>query len=381
MKYSRPERGGNAGEALRVRGARRTPGNGAPGCPGILHGKEWFVRMAEVLTQNQIDALLSSLKSGEIGVGELEPNASEKKVRPYDFKIPKKFTKDQIKTLNIIYENYGRELSSFLTGMLRNYCEIEVATIEEQRYFEYSNALPENILMGVVEMAPLEGSSMITLSQSIAFTIVDRLLGGQGDAYEVDREYTDIEVALLQRVLRDMSNLLKDAWSNVYEIDPHFLRLENNSRQTQLVSPNETVVIIMLDVKIKDVQGDVSFCMPYEILEPVLEHLNTRYWFTERKSSEHDREESRRSLISKVKSIPLELNVVLGKSHVTLSEIMGLQPGDVIRLETRVGEKTVVQSNNNVWFWGTLGTVRNHVAVKIDRVLLEGGALNGRQSG
>lgn len=96
-----------------------------------------------------------------------------------------------------------------------------------------------------------------------------------------------------------MSNLLKDAWSNVYEIDPHFLRLENNSRQTQLVSPNETVVIIMLDVKIKDVQGDVSFCMPYEILEPVLEHLNTRYWFTERKSSEHDREESRRSLVSR----------------------------------------------------------------------------------
>lgn len=335
--------------------------------------------MAEVLSQNQIDELLSSLKSGDIAYSELE-SGSEKKVRPYDFKIPKKFNKEQIKTLSIIYENYGRVLSSFLSGTLRNYCEIEVATIEEQRYFEYSNALPENILMGVIEMQPLQGTSMITMSQSIAFAIVDRLLGGQGEIYEVDREYTDIEVSLLQRVIRDMSHLLKDAWSNVFEISPNFLRLENNSRQSQLVSPNETVVIIVLNVKIKDVEGDVSFCMPYEILEPVLEHLNTRYWFTERRSSEEERLANKKSLVNKVSSIPLELKVVLGRGHVSLKEIMDLQPGDVIQLEEKVTDKAVVMSNKNEWFCGTLGMLRNHVAVKIDQVLLEGGTFNGRKS-
>lgn len=335
--------------------------------------------MAEVLSQNQIDDLLSSLKSGDIAYSELESNSNEKKVRPYDFKIPKKFNKEQIKTLSIIYENYGRVLSSFLSGTLRNYCEVEVATIEEQRYFEYSNALPENILMGVIEMKPLEGSSMITMSQSIAFAIVDRLLGGQGEMYEVDRDYTDIEVALLQRIIKDMSFLLKDAWSNVYEIEPNFLRLESNSRQSQLVSPNETVVIVVLKVKIKDVDGDVSFCMPYEILEPVLEHLNTRYWFTERRSSEEDRIANKNSLLKKVNSIPLELKVVLGKSHVTLNEIMGLQKGDVIQLETQVADKATVMSNKSEWFRGTLGMVGSHVAIKIDQVLLEGGAFNGRQ--
>lgn len=336
--------------------------------------------MAEVLSQNQIDDLLNSLKSGDIAYSELEADVSEKKVRPYDFKIPKKFNKEQLKTLSIIYENYGRVLSSFLSGTLRNYCEVEVAAIEEQRYFEYSNALPENILMGVIEMPPLQGSSMITMSQSIAFAIVDRLLGGQGEIYEVDRDYTDIEVALLQRVIRDMTFLLKDAWSNVFEISPKFLRLESNSRQSQLVSPNETVVISVLNVKVKDVEGDISFCMPYEILEPVLEHLNTRYWFTERRSSEEDRIANKRSLINKVNSIPLELKVVLGKSHVTLNDIMELQPGDVIQLEQRVTDKAVVMSNKNEWFKGSLGMVRNHVAVKIDQVLLEGGALNGRHA-
>jgi flagellar motor switch protein FliM len=336
--------------------------------------------MSEVLSQNQIDELLSSLKSGDIAYSELESGNSEKKVRPYDFKIPKKFNKEQLKTLSIIYENYGRVLSSFLSGTLRNYCEVEVATIEEQRYFEYSNALPENILMGVLEMQPLQGTTMITMSQTIAFAIVDRLLGGQGELYEVDRDYTDIEVTLLQRVIRDMCFLLKDAWSNVFEITPNFLRLESNSRQSQLVSPNETVVIIVLKVKIKDVEGDVSFCMPYEILEPVLEHLNTRYWFTARRSSDEERSTNRNSLISKVNSIPLELKVVLGKSHVSLKEIMDLQAGDVIALDQLLTDKAVVMSNKNEWFRGTLGTVRSHVAVKIDQVLLEGGTFNGRQS-
>lgn len=335
--------------------------------------------MSEVLSQNQIDDLLNSLQSGDIAYSELESGSNDKKVRPYDFKIPKKFNKEQLKTLSIIYENYGRVLSSFLSGTLRSYCEVEVETIEEQRYFEYSNALSENILMGVIEMQPLQGSSMITMSQSIAFAIVDRLLGGQGEIYEVDRDYTDIEVTLLERVIRDMSFLLKDAWSNVYEIKPNFLRLENNTRQSQLVSPNETVVIIVLKVKIKDVEGDVSFCMPYEILEPVLEHLNTRYWFTARHSSDEEKISGRKALVNRVNSIPLELKVVLGNSYVSLKDIMNLQTGDVITLDQPVNGKAAVMSNNNEWFRGTVGMFQNHVAVKIDQVLLEG-VINGRQS-
>jgi flagellar motor switch protein FliM len=336
--------------------------------------------MSEVLSQSQIDELLSSLKSGDVAYSELEGGANEKKVRPYDFKIPKKFNKEQLKTLNIIYENYGRVLSSFLSGTLRNYCEVEVATIEEQRYFEYSNALPENILMGVLEMRPLQGTSMITMSQPIAFAIVDRLLGGQGEIYEVDRDYTDIEVTLLQKVINDMSVLLKDAWSNVFEITPNFLRLESNSRQSQLVSPNETVVIIVLKVKIKDIDGDVSFCMPYEILEPVLEHLNTRYWFTARRSTDEEIVSNKNALVNKINSIPLELKVVLGKCRVSLKEIMELQAGDVITLDQSITDKAVVMSNREEWFRGTLGTLRSRVAVRIDQVLLEGGAIHGRES-
>jgi flagellar motor switch protein FliM len=326
--------------------------------------------MAEVLSQNQIDQLLNSFQSGDLNVDEVE--SSEKKVRPYDFKIPKKFNKEQIKTLSIIYENYGRILSSYLSGTLRSYCQIEVVTIEEQRYFEYSNALPESMLMGILEMHPLAGTAMITMSQSIAFAIIDRLLGGQGDSYEVDRDYTDIELSLIEKVIRQMGVMLKDAWSNVYELSPEFMRLESNSRQSQLVSPNETVVIIMLNVKIKEVEGNISFCMPYIILEPVLEHLNTRYWFTERMAPEENIIQNHNSLMKSMNKIPIEFRAILGSSHLTLHEVMDLQVGDVITLDQNINDKTKVLSNKSEWFLGTLGKYKNHRAIRVDEVLLEG---------
>ena len=326
--------------------------------------------MAEVLSQNQIDQLLNSFKSGDLNVNEMEP--ADKKIRTYDFKIPKKFNKDQLKTMSIIFENYGRILSSYLSGALRNYCSIEVLSIEESRYFEYSNALPENILMGVLDMHPLNGTAMITMSQSIAFSIIDRLLGGQGDNYEVDRDYTDIELSLIEKVIRQMGLLLTDAWSNVYELHPEFKRLESNSRQSQLVSPNETVVIIMLKAKIKEVEGDISFCMPYVILEPVLEHLNTRYWFTERKAPEENLIQNRNSLMVSIKHIPLELHAVLGTASITLQELMNLQAGDVIRLDRGINEKAAVMVKQEEWFLGTLGKHKNHRAIRVDEVLVEG---------
>ena len=179
-------------------------------------------------------------------------------------------------------------------------------------------------------------------------------------------------MSLIEKVIRQMGYLLKDAWSNVYELMPEFLRLESNSRQSQLVSPNETVVIIMLNVKIKEVEGNISFCMPYIILEPVLEHLNTRYWFTERKTPEESLLQSRNNMMYNMKTIPIELNVILGTSRLSLKEIMDLRMGDVIQLDQTIEEKAIVKSDSETWFLGTLGKYKNHRAIRVDKVLMEG---------
>jgi flagellar motor switch protein FliM len=328
--------------------------------------------MSEVLSQNQIDQLLSGISSGDLSSRELEEKIHEKKIRPYDFAIPKKINKEQAKTLSIIHENYGRLLSSYLSGILRTYCQVELLTIEEQRYFEYSNTLPENNMLGVLEMPPLQGSSMITVNQSLAFAIIDRLLGGQGEAYEIDREYTEIEIVLMERVIRECCTFLKDAWSNVHEITPVFLRLESNSRQTQLVSPNETVVVIVMNIKVKEVEGNMSFCMPFLILEPVLNHLNTRYWYTEEITKGEDKMIYKDILYKRLNTVPMELKAVLGTSHLSLREIMDLRVGDVIQLDQHTSDKTIIKSNNTEWFTGTMGQYKNHIAIKIDEVLMEG---------
>lgn len=329
--------------------------------------------MADVLTQSQIDQLLHSFSSGDLSAGDLADAENESKVRPYDFKIPKKFNKDQLKTLNIIYENYGRLLASYLSGALRSFCQVEVLHIEEQRYFEYSNALPENILVGVLRMPPLEGTSMLTVSQSLAFSIIDRLLGGQGERYEVDREFTEIEMTLIEHTVREMCRLLRDAWMNVYQITPEFIRLENNSRQNQLVSPNETVVIVMLNVRIRDVEGSISFCIPYVILEPVIENLNTRYWFTQHTNEPRDAEKSRERLRKRIAPIPVDLRAVLGTGRLTLDELMTLRPGDVIQLDQRVTEPAALMSNQDKWFTGTLGSYHGHRAIRVETILREDG--------
>lgn len=335
--------------------------------------------MADILSQNQIDELLNAMKEGDVSLSELDGKSSDKKVRPYDFEIPKKFNKEQLKTISIIYENYGRLLSSYLSGILRTYCQVQVITIEEQRYFEYSNALPENNMMGVLEMRPLEGSCLITVSQSLTFNIIDRLLGGQGGSYEVNREYTEIEFTLMENVIRDISRYLKEAWANVYAIEPAFIRLESNTRQTQLVSPNETVVIIVLNVKIKDYEGNISFCIPYMILEPIIEHLNTKYWFTERNSSDKEKHLYKAAITDKITTISMELRAVLGTSRLSLREIMELRPGDVIELDQYREGKTLVKSNDEDWFTGTLGVYKRHMAVRIDEVLRKGANNNGTE--
>lgn len=325
--------------------------------------------MAEILTQAQIDELLGNLMQAPEEAAPPPEEPTEKRVRVYDLRIPKRFSKDQIRTLNIIYENYCRNLSSYLSGTLRTFCEVEVMTIEEQRYFEFFNATTDNNMLGILEMKPLNGISMVTLNQALVFAVLERLLGGSGSSYGPNREYTEIELALMERVVRECCALLKDAWSNVYELDPTLVKIQSDSRQTQYVSPNETVVIVLLKVKVRDTEGNLGFCIPYESLEPVLEHLTTRHWFTERQMPDEDRKRTRETLVARLSGIPVEMRALLGTTRVSLQDVLALRVGDVIRIDARVGDQTVVRSPaGENWFTGTLGKLNRHVAVRIDEV-------------
>ena len=325
--------------------------------------------MQEILSQTQIDQILNGIASGEFCEEEIDPQRKGKRVKDYDFRSPKKFTKEQLRTLSSIYDNYGRHLSSFFTGSLRTFCQVEVMSIEEQRYYEYNNALPESILMGVVELKPMEGSVLIEFSRAINYAVIDRLLGGNGEYTEVTHDYTEIEMALMDRIFRQIIVFLKEAWSNVAVVEPVLNQFVTNSRLTQLMPLDEVVVIVVMKVTIKSVSGTMSICLPWANIQSVIDKMSTKQWFTQRKNDSEDKPTQREAVLSRITSSQLELRGVLGGTVLSLREVLQLQVGDVVQLDQAVGSEVQINAGNSTWFYGNLGIKKNKMAIRVSTVV------------
>jgi flagellar motor switch protein FliM len=234
--------------------------------------------MSEVLSQNEIDNLLKALSSGELDVDEMK-NSDEKQIKNYDFARPSKFAKEHLRTLEIIFENYGSLLATNLPAYLRKSVTVDVVNSEVVIYSEFSNALSNPVLLGVVGMNPLNGSVILEMASNLGFAIVDRLLGGQGNALEKEREFSEIELTIIDRILSICVNLMEEPWENVVKVQPRLERIETNSQFAQIISPTETIAIVTMNLKIGEVEGLMNVCLPYTTLEPVMDKLNTKYWF------------------------------------------------------------------------------------------------------
>lgn len=333
--------------------------------------------MADVLSQSQIDALLSSFSTeGAKALDEIEEQASEKKIKNYDFKMPKKFTKEQLKVIDGIFENYSRVLSSYLTGLMRVYCKVEVLQIEEQLYYEFNNALPDYVMMAMINMGitdddVLETNCIMQLSNPITGAMMDRLMGGEGNYIEMNRDFTEIEVGLMSNVLSKMAGLLKEPWGSYIETNPVLTTIETNSRVMQSISPDDVVILVMLEMEIKDVKNTVSFCIPALNLESMMSKFGDK-WSRSTKKLDPKREKERRlSLMDAIKDSELRIDTVLCETELDLYDVLTLQPGDVIPLNMPIDSNVTVKIGDNVWFDGKLGISNSKKAVKIDNIYKE----------
>lgn len=333
--------------------------------------------MADVLSQSQIDALLNSFSSeGAKALDEIEEQVSEKKVKNYDFKMPKKFTKEQLKIIDSIFENYSRVLSSYFTGLMRVYCKVEVLQIEEQLYYEFNNALPDYVMIAMINMGITdddipETNCIMELSNPISFTMMDRLMGGSGEYTDVSRDFTEIEVGMMTNVLNKMAYLLKEPWGGYIEINPVLTTIETNSRVVQSISPDDVVIIVMLEMEIKNVKNTISFCIPALNLESIMAKFGDR-WARSTKKLDPKRENERRlSLMDAIKDSDLEIDAVLCDTELDLYDVLNLQVGDVIPLNMPIDSNVQVKIGNNLWFDGKLGIRNNKKAVKIDNIYKE----------
>jgi flagellar motor switch protein FliM len=323
-----------------------------------------------VLSQREIDELLKGIYSGEVDVEEIKNDKKETKIKKYDFKGPNKFAKEQIRTLNIIHENFAQLMASHLTGMLRIYCQVDVVSIEEQTYQEFNNSLPEPVILAILRLNPLEGPALIEVSPSIAYGIIDLILGGKGREVGPSMNFTEIEVALIERVVKQLLVFLKESWYRVLEINPSIDKIETNAQFAQIVSPNETIAIITLAVQIGEIEGLVNFCIPYLSIEPVIKNLNTKYWFSSNYTKKET--ETRKADIAKrIMKTPLIIKAILGESTLTISDILNLQKGDVLNLEKKIKQNLEVKVGHLNKFKGVLGVSNRKYAIKITDIIRE----------
>ncbi len=322
--------------------------------------------MGEVLSQNEIDNLLKALTSGELDVNEIK-DTEEKVVKNYDFARPAKFSKEHLRTLEIIFEHYGRLLSTNLPAYLRKPVQVEVMNSEAVIYSEFSNALSNPVLLGVINFEPLEGNIVIEIASNIGYSMVDRLLGGAGTPLDKPRDFSEIELVILERMFNVCVNLLREPWQNVVSIVPRLERIETNSQFAQIISPSEMIAIITINLKIGDVEGIINVCLPFAVLEPVMDKLNTKYWFSTMQDKDvNTYEDAISSLISKAQ-IPIK--AVLGTSQISVNDFLNLNVGDIIKVDTKVDQELDIFVGNIDKFKALPGSSNDKYAVRLTKVL------------
>ena len=326
--------------------------------------------MSEVLSQSQIDALLNAVRAGDKDVNEQADDNSEKKYRKYDFHSPKKFTKDRIKMLNSVFDTYTRIINTRLNATLHTTCEVEVESIEEQRYYEFSNALTEGDVLAIsnvtVEGNEDESPALFYLAPTLGMCMMDLMLGGEGVMEQDDMTdylYTDLELRLYENIMQDMISVLGDGWSNYLDLDFNYLRTEVNPTLVQLLGIDEVVVIVDLRLKFPNYSGRMSICLPAMMLTNLFAIINHKN--ADRKGTAEEKSEE---IFERLRDSSLEIVAHMPEARLQLSDIYHLNVGDVIDLGQKQGSSIYLNIGGYNWFTGQMGTHNKKMAVKIEDV-------------
>ncbi|OAT73363.1 flagellar motor switch protein FliM [Parageobacillus thermoglucosidasius] len=317
----------------------------------------------EVLSQSEIDALLAALSTGEISAEELKKEEEGKRVKVYDFKRALRFSKDQIRSLTRIHENFARLLTTFFAAQLRTYVQISVASADQIPYEEFIRSLPKLTFLNVFEVPPLNGHILVEVNPNVAYAMLDRVMGGSGTSVNKVDNLTEIETRIMSNLFDKAFSNLRDAWESVAEIDPVFTDFEVNPQFLQMISPNDTVVVISLNTQIGETSGMMNICIPYVVLEPVMPKLSVHYWMQAQKKESSPEETE--ALERRIRFAKLPIIAELGTSTITIQEFLQLEVGDVIELDQSIQQPLLVKVGNIPKFIGQPGRKNKRLAVQI----------------
>lgn len=326
--------------------------------------------MTEVLSQDEIDQLLTAISSGDVEPEEAHQPTDQRKIKIYDFKRPDKFSKEQIRTVSIMHETFARLTTTSLSAQLRSLVQVHVASVDQLTYEEFIRSIPNPTTLAVINMDPLKGSAILEIDPAITFSIIDRLFGGQGEGTKVTRDLTDIEQSVMEGIIVRVLGNMREAWSQVIDLRPRLGQIETNPQFAQIVPPTEMVVLVTLETKVGDVEGMMNFCIPYLTIEPIISKLSAQYWYsTVRRGTTT---ENLNILRDRLSTIAVAMVAEIGAMDLTVRDVLSLRAGDVIRLQdTRTSDPMVLKIGNRRKFLCKPGQIGNKLAVQIIKKLEE----------
>ena len=316
--------------------------------------------MNEVLSQAEIDQLLKDIVSGNERV-EVEKKGNN--IKRYDFKTANKFTKEQIRAISIVYRSFGYSLSNYFVGMLRAACDAEVLSIEEMSFNEFNNSVPTPAVIAIINSVSLPSSIIIQLSKKISYSIIKSVLGGTREVNSEGRQFTEIELAIFERVVSQMLRIHDDSWSKMFEFKSTLERIETSMQFAQIVDLNEAVLMVTLNMTIGNESGIIGLCLPHQALEPFMKTLRTRFVYSGRMPKKQTGPSD--SIISSLKNSDIVVSCEFNTTEATTRDILSLSVGDVIMLQHKINEPLILKCQQIPKYYVSVGTIKNHLAVKI----------------
>lgn len=329
------------------------------------------MRVSDKLSQNEIDELLNALSAGEVDVKDIE-DENKKKAKKYDFRRPEKFSKEQLRTLENINENLSRNVANFLSGYLRCPVDAKAISTESMIFSEFNNSISNPAIIGMVDFSPLDGRILVEMGSEIAFSMIDRILGGLGKnpIPKEKRAITEIEEVLIRSILNKIVSMMKDAWSAIVELNPRLENIETNSQFSQLISPSESIALVTININIAESEGLMNIVIPFIVIEPILANLSSKFWYSGNKKKEQT-EEEHTSIESKIGKSSIEVKCVLGSSRLTVSELLNLGVGDIIVLDESVDTELKIFVGDKLKYRGMPGITKKNIAVKLTKPYMD----------
>ena len=311
----------------------------------------------DILSQEEIDALLAALETGEV---KIEEEAKKQEVKPYDFRRPDKLSKDQLRTIQMIFENFTRSAVTGLSGYLRTAIEINLVSVDQVTYQEYIRSLTEPTFM-VIEDVSESANVILEMSLPLVFIIIDKLLGGPGKPISNLRGLTTLEEKLMQRIIDIINSSLSEAWQPVANWNFQAVRFEYSPSFVQLVPPSDITAVTTMEVKMQEMTGIMTVAIPYVVLEPYVQKLSAQMWFTSIRKIKRDK----KKVLNTIKDVMFEVAAVIGEVDIPINDLLLVETGDVIILDRKVSEPIDVTVEGQKLYKAIPGVIGKTRAVKV----------------